>query len=326
MVDAKTTDVGNENAEEKPLSSSTHFAFDHKIFSVKGAHFKLTHDSKEPALYVKLGEMMGAIPVRSICYEFGIEPESSDAELLNAVMSSLKFVKEIHPGDSIPTEILDGSASWAIEEIHKNIARGRITMQIVSWLAGSEEIITNSGELEAIANDPGTKQKVQKAFRDIAEKLGITKDDVVEKVDDVIRELSYIEALREHYAHIKKIYTNIERLKSIYRRDRGMIEELSRMHVLIEPVIKEFDRSFDEVDAQTCEVLTILRNFEPTIEIVRNVRDDLHQRFMIWDGMIQGWKKLGPEESPIVERQLKVTYRFLAQNFMQAQSWRLGNV
>lgn len=316
----------NEEIDGEALSTATHFAFEHKIFSVKGAHFKLTHDSKEPALYVKLGEMTGAVPVRSICQEFDIDTESSDAELLNTVMTSLKYVKEIHPNDTIPTELLDGSASWTIKEIHKNIARGRITMQIVSWLAGSEEIITNSGELEAIANDPETKTKVQKAFRDIADKLGITKDDVVEKVDDVIRELSYIEALRDHYSQIRKIYTHIERLKSVYRRDRGMMDDLGRIHILIEPVIKEFDRSFDEVDAQTCEVLTILRNFGPTIEIVRNVRDDLHQRFMIWDGMVKGWSKLTAEESPLVERQLKVTYRFLAQNFMQAQSWRLGNI
>lgn len=316
-------EVSNE-AEE--ISPSTHFAFEHKIFGVKGAFFKLTHDTREPALYVELGEMKGAIPVRSICQEFNIEKDSSDADLLTTVMSSLKFVKEIRPNDSIPTEILDGSASWSIEEVHKQIARGRITMQLISWMSGSEEIITNIGELEAVANDPETKEKVQTAFKEIAEKLGITKDDVVEKVDDVIRELSYIEALRDHYSHIKKIATNIDRLRAVYKRDRGMMEDLSRIHALIEPVINGFDRTFDEMDAQTCEVLTILKNYGPTIELIRKNRDDLHQRFMIWDDMISGWKNLQPEEDPLVEKQLKVTYRFLAQNFMQGQTWRLGNV
>jgi len=327
MSDSKNKDI-NDNAESEndDLSPSTHFAFDHKIFAVKGAHFKLTHDSKEAALYVNLGEMIGAIPVRSICHEFGIDKESSDAQLLETISGSLKFVKEIYPNDSIPTELLDGTASWTILESHKNVARGRITMQLVSWLAGSEEIITNSGELEAIANDPNTKDKVQSAFRDIAEKLGITKDDVIEKVDDIIRELSYIEALRDHYSKIKKIFTSVERLKVTYRRDRGMADDLSRIHALFEPVIVKFERSFDEVDAQTCEVLTILKNFDPTTDIIRKTRDDLHQRFMIWEGMLSGWKNLEPEESPVVERQLKATYRFLAQNFMQSQSWRLGNM
>ncbi|WP_169545111.1 nucleotide exchange factor GrpE [Sneathiella aquimaris] len=315
-----------KTSENSDLSPSTHFAFQHKIFGVKGAYFKLTHDSKEPAFFVELGEMKGAIPVRSICQEFGIDKDSTDAELLGTISSSLKFVKEIHPNDSIPTEILDGSASWSIEEIHKQIARGRITMQLISWLAGSEEIITNIGELESIANDPHTKDKVQKAFKEIADKLGITKDDVVEKVDDVIRELSFIEALRDHYSQIKKISTNIDKLRTVYKRDRGMMEDLSRIHTLIEPVINNFERSFDQIDAQTCEVLTILKNFDPTIDHIRKTRDDLHQRFMIWDDMINGWKNLQPEEDPEVERQLKATYRFLAQNFIQSQSWRLGNV
>ncbi|MFT6558656.1 hypothetical protein [Sneathiella sp.] len=315
-----------KTSENSDLSPSTHFAFQHKIFGVKGAYFKLTHDSKEPAFFVELGEMKGAIPVRSICQEFGIDKDSTDAELLGTISSSLKFVKEIHPNDSIPTEILDGSASWSIEEIHKQIARGRITMQLISWLAGSEEIITNIGELESIANDPNTKDKVQKAFKEIANKLGITKDDVVEKVDDVIRELSFIEALRDHYSQIKKISTNIDKLRTVYKRDRGMMEDLSRIHTLIEPVISNFERSFDQIDAQTCEVLTILKNFDPTIDHIRKTRDDLHQRFMIWDDMINGWKNLQPEEDPEVERQLKATYRFLAQNFIQSQSWRLGNV
>ncbi|WP_025898684.1 hypothetical protein [Sneathiella glossodoripedis] len=321
MAEVETTE-----ADAEQLSTSTHFAFEHKIFKVKGAHFRLTHDTRTPALYVMLGDMTGAIPVSSICQEFDIEEESSDAELLRIVSSSLKFVREIHPNDSIPSEILDGSASWSIEERHRNIARGRITMQLVSWLSGTEEIITNSGELEAIASDPGTKEKVQNAFKEIANKLGITKDDVVEKVDDVIRELSYIEALREHYMHIKKIGNNVDRLKTVYRRDRGMIDDLTRIHALIDPVISDFDRTFDELDAQTCEVLTILKNFDPTIEYIRKTRDDLHQRFMIWDDMIKGWKNLGPEENTEVEKQLKKTYRFLAQNFMQGQSWRLGNM
>ncbi|MEP3245226.1 MAG: hypothetical protein ABJN40_13780 [Sneathiella sp.] len=320
MAEAEASD---ENGDVSP---STHFAFEHKIFGVKGAHFKLTHDTKEAALFVELGEMKGAIPIRSICQEFGIDKDSTDAELLNTISNSLKFVREIHPNDSIPTEILDGSASWCIEEIHKQIARGRITMQLISWLAGSEEIITNMGELEAIANDPETKNKVQNAFKEIAAKLGITKDDVVEKVDDVIRELAYIEALRSHYSHIKKIGTNIDRLRSVYKRDRGMMEDLSRIYALIEPVINSFDSTFDEMDAQTCEVLTILKNYGPTIEHIRRIRDDLHQRFMIWDDMIEGWKNLSAEEDPLVERQLKVTYRFLAQNFIQAQTWRLGNL
>lgn len=308
------------------LDPSVYFSFEHKIFTVEGAFFQLAPDNKEPCFYVNLGEMTGAIPTKSLCKEFGIEDGSSDANLLKTIGSALKFVKEIRPNDSIPKELLDGSASWSIEEAHKDVARGRITVQLISWLSGNEEIVLNHQELESISSDPSTKEKVQDAFREISDKLGITKEDVVSKIDDIIRELSYIEALRDYYSGIKKISTNLTRLASIYKRDRGTSEDINRMQILIDPVIKKFDRTFTEIDAQTCEVLVILKNFEPTIQTIRDTRDDLHQRFMIWGDMVNGWKGLIMEEDSTVERQLKVTYQFLARNFMQSQSWRLGNL
>jgi hypothetical protein len=325
-VEQSADNHSDAEAEESKLDPTVFFSFEHKIFTVEGAYFQLTHDSKEPCYYVNLGEMTGAIPTKSLCREFGIDKDSSDASLLKTVGNALKYVKEIRPNDSIPRELLDGSASWSIEESHKDIARGRITVQLVSWLSGNEEIVINQQELESISNDPDTKERVQDAFREVAGKLGITREDVVAKIDDIIRELAYIEALRDYYSGIKKISTNLTRLASLYRRDRATSEDINRMQILIDPVIKKFDRTFSEIDAQTCEVLVILKNYKPTVETVRNTRDDLHQRFMIWRDMVDGWKDLIMEENPLVERQMKETYRFLARNFMQSQTWRLGSM
>ncbi|WP_373085774.1 hypothetical protein [Sneathiella sp.] len=319
----KSNKSGNSDIEM--LDPTVYFAFNHKIFSVEGAYFRLTHDTKEPCLYVSLGEMKGAIPTKSLAREFGIEDDSSDASLLRTVGGALKFVKEIRPNDSIPRELLDGSASWSIEDAHKGIAQGRITMQLISWLSGNEEIVINKKELEEIANDPSTKETIQEAFREIAAKLEIKRDDVVAKIDEVIRELAYIEALRDYYNGIKKISTSLSRLAAIYKRDRGTSEDLNRMQILIEPVIQKFDRSFTEIDAQTCEVMVILKNFEATIGTIRRTRDNLHQRFMIWREMVDRWSGMIMEEGPEIERLQKDTYQFLARNFMQSQTWRLGN-
>jgi len=330
MSSAELKETANDKEQEgtggEKLDPSVYFSFDHKIFTVEGAYFQLTHDSKEPCYYVNLGEMTGAIPTKALCKEFGIEEDCSDANLLKTIGSALKYVKEIRPNDSIPRELLDGSASWSIEEAHKDIARGRVTVQLVSWLSGNEEIVINRRELDTISNSPETKERIQDAFREIAAKLGITREDVVTKIDDIIRELAYIEALRDYYTGIKKIGSNLTRLSSIYKRDRGTSEEINRMQILIDPVIKKFDRTFTEIDAQTCEVLVILKNYEPTIETIRETRDDLHQRFMIWGSMVASWKNLIMEEDPTVERQLKETYKFLAQNFIQSQTWRLSNL
>ncbi|MAZ03695.1 MAG: hypothetical protein CMN56_11215 [Sneathiella sp.] len=323
QMDAENT--ASDSGDEK-RDPNVYFAFDHKIFKVAGSYFRLTHDTREPCYYVNLGEMKGAIPTKTLCGEFGIEKDSSDAQLLATIGSALKFVNEIRPNDSIPRELLDGSASWSIDDSHKEIARGRITVQLVSWMSGNEEIVHNIKELETISNDPETKENVQKAFREIAEKLGIKREDVVTKIDDVIRELAYIEALRDYYTGIKKISTNLQRLASLYRRDRSTSEELNRMQILIDPVIKKFDRTFTEIDGQTCEVMVILKNFQPTVDTIRRTRDDLHQRFMIWRNMVDSWDGVIIEEGPEVERLLKLTYQFLARNFMQSQTWRLGGL
>ncbi|MDF2367312.1 hypothetical protein [Sneathiella sp.] len=305
---------------------SVFFAFDHKIFTVEGAYFSLTHDTKEPCYFVNLGEIKGAIPTKSLCREFGIDDESSDSELLATIGRALKYVQEIRPNDSIPKELLDGSASWSIDDAHKEIARGRITAQILSWLRGDEEIVLNLSELQKISSDPNTKEKVQEAFREIAEKLGVQREDVVAKIDEIIRELAYIEALRDHYSKIKKINTNLGRIASIYRRDRATSEEINRMQILIDPVLRRFDREFIDIDAQTCEVMVILKNFQPTVDTVRKTRDELHQHFMIWREMLEKWDGMIIEESSEIERLLRDTYQFLARNYMQAQNWRLGGV
>jgi len=330
MSNVQANQAGAENETDNSSGGkrdpSVSFAFEHKIFTVDGAYFSLTHDTKEPCFFVNLGEMKGAVPTKSLAKEFGIEDDSTDAQLLSTIGGALKFVREIRPNDSIPRELLDGSASWTIEDKHKEVARGRITVQVVSWLSGNEEIVLNLEELEKISGDPDTKDKVQTAFREIAEKLGIKREDVVAKIDDIIRELAYIEALRDYYAGIKRISTSLHRLSGIYRRDRATSEDLNRMQILLDPVIKKFDRTFTEIDAQTCEVMVILKNFQPTVETIRRTRDDLHQRFMVWGEMVDKWDGLVIEEDPMIERLLKQTYQFLAQNFMQSQTWRLGSM
>jgi hypothetical protein len=96
------------------------------------------------------------------------------------------------------------------------------------------------------------------------------------------------------------------------------------MLVLLEPVLRRFDREFIDIDAQTFDVMVMLRNFQMTIDNIRRTRDVLHQNFMVWHDMQKKWDGKIVEESQEIERLLRETYRFLARNYMQSQSWRLG--
>src|SRR5262245_3084876 len=123
MSDVATASPASAGSTDR----STHFVFEHRVFKVEGAFFAPSKDSDEPLLHVVLGEIKGSMKLDSVREEFGIAADSSDGKLLGIVEKSLRYVKKIYPNDSIPREILDGSASWSVEDRHREIANSRLT-------------------------------------------------------------------------------------------------------------------------------------------------------------------------------------------------------
>src|SRR5947209_6955453 len=101
---APKADVPDTLPEPRKAEKPTHFVFEHAVFSVKEACFVLSPQTGEPSYNVPLGDVKASLPVDTVASSFGIGKSSPDAELLQIVKSSLKFVKEIRPGDSIPSE------------------------------------------------------------------------------------------------------------------------------------------------------------------------------------------------------------------------------
>ena len=110
----------------------------------------------------------------------------------------------------------------------------------------------------------------------------------------------------------------------IYRRDRGIEEELGRIENLIRRPVNEIGGILDQVDAQCGEILSLLRNLERQITFIRESRDDLHQRMMIWDDLVPKWVNMTVERSPEIEQAMKELYRFLARNYIIEKPWHLA--
>ncbi|HYE49932.1 MAG TPA: hypothetical protein VEB20_10115 [Azospirillaceae bacterium] len=314
-------------ADGQEASRSTHFVFDGKVFQLPGGYFSLAKDTGEPVFNVNMGDVWGKIPFRALRDAFHIDDSGPDAELLAKVEKGLRFVKEIRPGDSIPREILDGTASWSVDERHLAIARGRITLQLISWITGRETVVTDRGQLEQMMEDPQTKQRAQQAFAELAKRFGLPEDrkqEVVDKVDSVVRELSYIEALRDRYGQVQRILSGLAQINRIYKADRQITSDISRMVALMKNPISMFDDIFAQLDGQTAEVLGMLRAYDASVAFIRRMRDELHTNLMIWDEMIAAWSALEIDRSVEVEQMLKRTYQFLAQNFLIAKVWQRG--
>ena len=330
MTDVTNSDTAAGPASEQPPDAApapmrdTHFDFQHKIFSLSGAFFAMDPTAKEPVLHITLGDLKAALPFQTLKESFNIEEDSHDARLLGVVAKGLRFVKQIRPGEKIPGELLDGSASWSVDEKHRLVARGRLTVQLVSWITGSEMIVVDIDELEQIVEDPQTKARLKTAFNAIAEKLGITENAeqyITDRIDDLTQELSYIEALRDRFKNIRAISENLARVTQLYRTDRNFVSEVARMQGLLKRPLKEYDAIFEQADAQTGEIVGALKAFETTVTFIRKIRDDLREKLIEWEELLHAWDGVPIEKSQTIEQLQKMTYRFLANRYMESKVW-----
>jgi hypothetical protein len=323
---ASGPDAGGAQAASQPAAQPTHFIFQHKCFSVPGSYFAIADDTREPTFFVPLGDMQGVLSLPQLVSGFEIEPGSSDAALLKVVAKGLAYVKRIQPGDSIPSELLDGTASWSVDEKHRMIAESRMRVQLASWLAGKEADIQDLGELLKIAGDPAIRDRVQEAVAALAERLGLGRDrksEVLERVDRLVRELSYIEALRDRFASIKMIGMKLVQFGSAYGAERGFSQEIARVITLIKKPLAEYDGLFRQIDARASGILEVVRTYDTQVKIIREARDELHRRFMLWDELVAKWQEQPIEIGGPAETLIRATYRLVVRHFPQDTEWNL---
>lgn len=326
---AAATPEGEESLPEpKKAAQPTHFTFEHAVFKVKEAIFTLSASNEEPTYNVPLGEVRAALPIDLVAGSFGIAKSSPDAELLKIVKRGLKYVKEIRPGDSIPSELLDGTASWTVEPRHREIARARVSLQF-AWSAESRALDSvDPAEFETQASLPETQKKLKVAYVTIAEKLGFGQEnasEITNRGDELAREWTYIEALRERFGKIQKLYAGFAALRPIYKRERAIQEDVIRIRALMKRPVEEIATMFDQLEANTGEIVNTMKKFPSQIRYIRDTRDSLHQKFMIWDGLIVEWHEVPLERSLKVDRLVRVSYRFLAHHFPLDSEWALQN-
>lgn len=320
--------VPEDLPEPRKASAPTHFVFENAVFKVKEALFVLSPVSGDPTYNVPLGDFRASLPIDVVAASFGIAKESPDAQLLQIVRRSLRYVKEIRPGDSIPSELLDGTASWSVEARHRELARARVTLQFAWQQEGRTLDNVDPAEMETLANLPDTTKKLREAYPAIAEIIGYGRNnatEVISRGDELAREWAYIEALRERFGKIQKLFAGFATLRPIYKRERAIQEDITRIRTLMKRPVDEIAGLFDKLAADTGEILITLRKFPSQIRYIRDTRDDFHQRFMMWDGLLAEWKGVALERGLRVDRLVRVSYRFLAHHFPLDSEWSLQN-
>ena len=193
-------------------------------------------------------------------------------------------------------------------------------------MSGDEEVVYDATQLEMIAEDPVMKARVNDAFGEAAAKLGLPadqKDEVVNLVNGLAEELAYIEALREKFLDITIVEQSIEKMAEVYRSDFAMTETIKQVGRLCSIPMMEFRQTFEELDAQTGEIIAVMKNMASQVKFIRETRDQLFQRFWAWNEITASWQQQPARRSRDCEHLLQETYRFLARRFLPQNEWEL---
>lgn len=318
----RRSQAGNSEAKHEGPARTTHFDFQGKVFQAPGATFVLKGKDKQPMFAVDMGAGQGYVTLPALRVTFAIEKGSHDDHLIEKAAAGLRFVPDIRPGDEIPTELLNGSASWTVARKHKQIARDRIQVQLLSWISGRPIVYSNQDELKKIVSDDENKKALKDAFGRAAVALGFEasqSEKVLDLIETLAREICYIEALRDRALELKKIQANIEALVKVYTDLRGATE-VGRVKILIAKGVNEPDNLLNIVDAETADIMNALMTIDEVIKQVRRLRDDLHFVLMEWDPIIAAWQDKAMVRSVEIDRALAMTYQFLAIRFSTGKS------
>lgn len=308
----------------KSVGSSEHFDFEHKIFQVAGTRFALSASDHQPVLLMDVGEHEAAIDFEALRAEFQIESESKDGKLLDLVAAGLKYVRDIRPGDTIPRELLDGSASWTVGESHRARARNGFMLRIALLGMPQGNRTSIPPDISVFLESAGAKMWVQGGLDKIGVTIGLgpgRAPTVAQHADRIVRELAYIEGLRERYVQAARIVDKLDQVAMHHGSERHFADEIQRCKVLMGPPVSLFRGAFLDVDSKMKQVAAVLKGVDAQVEFVREKRDELHRKMLIWDELIESWDFEIEGQSKHNRLIVQSTYRFVAQYFPQNVDW-----
>ena len=328
----------------------------HRMFSVlEYPIFRRAETDGTPVLVIRLGEREAVLPLRSLQSEFGMPDDTSDGRMLVLIAGALDFVSSIRPGDPLPAEIVDGSASWEPGPDHLETAVSKLRQQLVAWvtspeLADATEVPAAASASGACSSAPGDEASfgawlsdgetdtaslpsgllrvthpaegalIHEALGQAAAAIGVDGPAAVGRlVMTMAGEMAFIEALRARLLHrMKQMAAKIEWLARNSHPEGSPMETLTQVRRLSAIALKEIAARFAAVDERTAEVLRPLRHFDAHCAFLRANRDWLYRTQRAWDPIMDEWDGVTDQYPKAL---LSRTYRFLAPRFMPVTEW-----
>ena len=113
----------------------------------------------------------------------------------------------------------------------------------------------------------------------------------------------------------------LNRMAQTYRGDGSHLETLTQVRRLTAAALKQIGHRFDELDAQTGEVMAALRNADSQRTFIRSNRDWLYRTQRAWQSLLAEWDVAGIGFDEGILQLLNRSYQFLAPRYMPVTEW-----
>jgi hypothetical protein len=313
--------------EADATAGATLCQLEHRLFRQLGeVLFRRDEANETPVMVVALGERLAAMPLRSLQRELDIADDSADGRMLGLVAQSLDFVNGLQIGDALPTEVLDGRASWTPGAAHRGVAAARLRLQLAAWLNPEAVGVSTSDRSTVLMldEDPAVRQHVNEAMEKAARELGLDgREQVLGLLATLAEELSYIEALREGlFYRVRDTVGRIDRVFRAARVDQKRLEMITQVRRLAEIALKQIAARFERLDADSRDIMIALHNVDSQRNMIRSSRDGLYRTSRAWEPILVSWEGVAELDYPGLWHLIERSYRFLAPRYMPVQEWQ----
>ncbi len=297
----------------------------HPLFAtLDNVCFRRSETGDLPVMSMLLGERWAALPLAALQAELAIAPDSPDGRMLALVAEALDFVTILRPGEALPAEVITGDASWSPDGLHFQLAAARVKLQLTAWIADDPDTEALSPDrLLMRVEEPATRQRLQEAVVRAAVVMDLPgPDSVLALIEELAAELAFIEALRDRL--LRPVAALARRIGGIAvrRLDPTHQEAVTQVQRLLAIGLREIRSRFDELDAQTGEVMAALRNIAHQKRFIRGQRDWLFRSQRAWTTTLADWGSASNDTVDQLWARIDRTYHFLAPRFMPVTEWQ----
>ena len=303
-----------------PVLALDYFNFVARVFQVDGVWFQHDETSGAAAFWVPMGAITACIPVSKVIREFSIDPDGSDGHLLLRIEQALKYAPVIRPGDSIPSELIDGTASWKYEISHNLVAEGRLLWHLLRWAEIDVPENLSPAKYISFGQDQGPqKDRALAILKVTAQQDKYSEKELNDLMGQLSVDLAYIEALRDHFAPIFQLQNEFVRAKQTCRGQKEAVEEFGRISTLTQKPMRLVREKFSQIDLILESFDCLLYEAEVSTEEIRKIRNQLHLESCKWRPIVEDWRAA---KKPTDDLQLRHrVYHFLASQWPLENNW-----